>query len=53
MLTISIMPSRRPSVFQSTAPIASCCDATPVRITSPAPTSAMIARFTFSLMMIP
>ena len=49
-LTISIIPSSRPRVLKSTAFIASFCSATPSRITSPAPVSAMIARFTFSLM---
>ena len=35
MLTISIMPSSRPSVFQSTAPIASCCGRDADRISEP------------------
>ena len=50
MLTISIMPSNRPSVLKSTAPIASFWLSTPVRIRSPAPSSATIARFNRSLM---
>ena len=51
MLTISIIPSRRPSVFQSTAAIASFWVSTPTRMSSPAPSSATIARFSLSLMM--
>ncbi len=51
MLTISIIPSRRPSVFQSTARIASSWFSTPTRIRSPAPSSATIARLSLSLMM--
>ena len=51
MLTISIMPSSSPSVLKSTAPTASFWSRTPVRISSPAPSSATIARFSRSLMM--
>ena len=51
MLTISIMPRRRPSVFQSTARIASSWLSTPTRISRPAPSSATIARLSLSLMM--
>ena len=50
-LTISIIPSSRPSVLKSTAATASFCSSTPVRISSPAPSSATIARFRRSLMM--
>ena len=51
MLTISIIPSRSPSVLKSTAAIASFWSSTPDRISSPAPNSATIARFRRSLMM--
>ena len=51
MLTISIIPSSSPSVLKSTAAIASCWVRTPTSISSPAPSSATIARFSLSLMM--
>ena len=51
MLTISIIPSRSPSVLKSTAAIASFWSSTPTRIRSPAPSSATIARLRRSLMM--
>ncbi len=51
MLTISIIPSSRPSVLKSTAAIASCWVSTPTRISVPAPSSATMARLSLSLMM--
>ena len=47
-----IMPVSRPMVFQSTPLIASSWSSTPTRIITPAPTSATIARLTFSDMMV-
>ena len=47
-----IMPVSRPMVFQSMPLIASSWSSTPTRIITPAPTSATIARLTFSDMMV-
>ena len=47
-----IMPVSRPMVLKSMPLIASSWFSTPTRIITPAPISAMIARLTFSDMMI-
>ncbi len=47
-----IMPVSRPMVLKSMPWIASSWSSTPIRIITPAPTSAMIARLTCSDMMV-